>query len=277
MASVRNTLNRLRTEIGDSAIRALDRELEERCFMLGWMDAPTESLPPKVVEGLRRLVGAVQRSIQPTEPIPVIPVYDPASLMFAVQAATMDFHQRWNAKLGFGGRDGERKEHWTRVKALNRRIADRWDIEYDTLTPVADLTTRLSEEISDFLERPVEWQGDQADDEDQRARAVDSVRRSVSAVVHRISLARLIDEHLQEWVTAYSYSGTGSTFVRARDIRNIYEEAAPILGKVVDPGTREFLDSLRQLVGEAIAEGGGKVLYEVPTRPRPVTSATSDS
>jgi hypothetical protein len=66
------------------------------------------------------------------------------------------------------------KEHWTRIKALNRRIADRWPgDEYDNLRPVADLFSRLSVRISHFLDQPVDWSGDVPSEED-RERAIEA-------------------------------------------------------------------------------------------------------
>jgi hypothetical protein len=261
VAAVRNALAKLRTEIGESAIRSLDQQLESRCFTLGWMNQASGHLPPKVVEGVKTLLSSFEASIKPSEPIPVAPTYDPASLMYAVQAATRDFQTQWIARLGLGTAHGELKEHWTRIKALNRRIADRWDVEYDTLRPVADLYKQLTEEVSRFLEQPVAWEGDEAEDQDQRARALDSVRRSVSSVVQDLTLRRLIDTHIAEWVTAYAYAGRGSTFTRAQEIRDIFEEAAPIPGVVLEMRTKDFLDDVRGLVHAAIERGGGKVLY----------------
>lgn len=271
LASVRTALAKLRSEVGESAVRSIEQNLEDRCFTFGWMDEPTEKLAsdaPKVIQELVALIAAVERSIAPAVPVPVSPVYDPASLLFAVQAATRDFRARWNAKLGLGSLDGERKEHWARIKALNRRIADRSDIEYDTLRPVADLYSRIAEEISKFLEKPIAWEGQDAENEDERARAIDGVRRTVSAAVHTLSLHRLIEEHVQEWVTAYGYSGRGSTFVRAQEIRDIYEEAAPVPEVTMEPRMKDYLDAVRRVVHEAVAAGGGKMLYSDTTPAR---------
>lgn len=264
LAAVRTGLVKLRSEIGESAVRTIEQELKERCFTLGWIDQPTEKVTkgaPKVVAEMRRLVKAIERSITPTEPIPVTPIYDPASLLFAVQAATRDFQARWSARLGFSALDGERKVHWARVKALNRRIAEGTDIEYDTLKPVADLFARLTEEISAFVERPIEWKGDGAGDPDHRARALNSVRRAVEAVVGDLSKQRVVADHLPEWITAYAHRGGGSTFVRAQEIRDIYEEAAPVPAVVLEGPAKEFLDTMRHVVHDAIEAGGGEMLY----------------
>src|SRR5882762_6588197 len=85
------------------------------------------------------------------------PVDDPTGIGFAVQDAVSKFQGPWLARLGIGTYEGFRKEHWTRVKALNRRIAGELDDEYDTLRPIADLAMQLREGISRFLNNPISW------------------------------------------------------------------------------------------------------------------------
>ena len=258
IAAARNGIAALRNEIGDVLVRSIDQTIESRCFTLGWLDQSSARLPSKVRGQLESLLEKFERSIDPRGLIPVKPVYDPASLLFAIQAATRDFHARWDARLGLTSMDGVRKEHWSRVKALNRRIANGWDVEYDTLRPIADLYSRLTEETSRFLERPVRWE-EPGEDEELRAEATDSVRRSVSKALHGFTLERLIQDHLVDWVKAFSHAGRGSTFVRAQEIRHIYEQAAPIPGVVMNMATNRFLDSVRQIVHAAIMDGGGKL------------------
>ena len=256
--TVRNVLSSLRTELGATSVRSLEQELDARCFMLGWLKRASHTLSSKVRDQLSSLIRFFDASITPAEPIPTAPVYDPASLLFAVQAASRDFQALWSARLGLEAKDGIRKEHWTRIKALNRRIADGWDIEYDTLMPVADLFSRLSEEISQFLERPWQWEEVVSDDL-ERERAIASVRREVAAALHGFVMQRLIQQHISDWVRAYSHTGAGSTLTRVRDIRGIYEDAAPIPGVIVTEHTSAFLEQVRELVHEAIVRGGGKL------------------
>jgi hypothetical protein len=81
------------------------------------------------------------------------------------------------------------------------------------------------------------------------------VRRSVSADVYEFTRARLIEANLVGWTDAYGRSGHGSTVERARVIRDIYEDAAPVPGVIINPQTRDFLDEIRALVHEAISKG----------------------
>lgn len=258
LGAARNVLNSLRTEIGPSLVRSIEQGLDARCFMLGWLDRAPEALAPKMREQLTALLGFFEHAIEPAEPIPATPVYDPASVLFAVQGAARDFQSRWLARLGFELMENVTKAHWASVKALNRRIADGWAIEYRQLMPVADLFTRLSEEISKFLDQPVQWKGD-ASDPVERERAVSAVRRAVSAALHDFARDRIIQQHVADWVRAYDRAGRGSTRERARDIRDIYEDAAPIPGVIMTEETQQFLERVRQLVHDAIRAGGGEI------------------
>ena len=118
MASVRGALNGLRDAIGDIALSGLERQTDDRCFMLGWLDQPATAVPGGAQKQLARLSGFFEEAIAQV-PLPAArPLYDPAGLAFAVQAAAGDFHSLWDARLGYRHGDGVSKEHWSRVKAL---------------------------------------------------------------------------------------------------------------------------------------------------------------
>ena len=59
------------------------------------------------------------------------------------------------------------KGHWTRVKALTRRLAEGWADEYDTLRPVADLHLLLQQEFYKATQRPSLWEPRPPSDEKQ--------------------------------------------------------------------------------------------------------------
>jgi hypothetical protein len=185
-------------------------------------------------------------------------VYDTTGILFAVQLATRKFHEPWTARLGLVVFPGVSKEHWTRIKALTRRLQGEWDVEYDNLKPLADLQARLMEEISKFLDAPADWTRPPVnDDEAQQATAL--VKKSVFVALHSYIHERMVSDALKEWREAYARAGKGSASLRAYDINEIYDAAAPLLGSVVTNEAREFLAGLRRIVHEAIKSGGGEV------------------
>ncbi|HEC16023.1 MAG TPA: hypothetical protein ENI99_05545 [Sedimenticola sp.] len=259
LASVKNALSNMRTTVGDSVINSMEGHLYNRCFMLGALDKPASKIPKGVFSQLNALVDFFRSAIEPYEPPAVAPVYDPASMSFAVQAATQEFQSLWNARLGYQYQESVSKEHWTRIKALTRRVARMGGVEYDYLRPVAELIARLSEGISRFLDKPVQWDP-HGQNEEEESEAIDVVRSEVFQSLHSLAMERLIQEHLVDWSRAFERAGRGSSYDRARDVRNIYQTAAPVPGIELTPQSSEFLSNVRELVFDAIENAGGKII-----------------
>jgi len=215
--------------------------------------------PYGVLAQFESMIRFFRDAIAPIEKPVAAPIYDPASLSFAVQAATQEFQSLWNARLGYQHLEGIPKEHWARIKALARRVARMGGVEYRWLKPVAELIARLSEGISRFLDSPVDWEPHGVDVEDE-VEVINSLRSEVFQSLHSLAMERLVQEHLVEWSRAYEYFGKGSTEDRKRDMRNIYQAAAPIPGVELTPQSSAFLNDIRDMVFDAIENGGGKLV-----------------
>jgi hypothetical protein len=258
MAAVTNALSGLRDSIGAPVVRAIETNLEHRCFMLGALNWSSRKLPTGPVNELLRLLRFCAEQIGEELESNARPIYDTAGLLFAIQAAANDFQRPWAARLGLAIHDGVSKEHWSRIKALNRRIAGETDWEYQHLRPVADFIGRLQEHISRFLETPIRWNLQPADDEEAQA-VISQVRRAAFTKLHEIAFQRLIEKELPLWRKAYDHRGSGSTWLRARDIATVYEEAMPVPGAGMTVIAKEFLSEIRNIVESAIVEAGAKV------------------
>jgi hypothetical protein len=207
------------------------------------------------------MLDAIESSVQPPPPAQHRPVYDVANLVLAIQKATQEFHERWNAIFGMGSRANAAPEHWTRIKALTRRVGIFKQDEYDTLRPIADLILRLQERISAFLSEPLDWSPalPKEGSDDTRIQAVDAIRREVNRRLHDLSRRRLIDEQLSGWIGAYELKGKSSTRDRAKELVDLYETAAPVPNEMPGPDANEFLFELRELVAESVEGGGGEL------------------
>jgi hypothetical protein len=265
MASVLNALASLRDALGISVVNAIEHGIDARCFMLGGVDRQLARLPNRAAEYMKsqvsELVEFFQKAILPPPPAEAHPVYDPTGIGFAVQDAVSKFQGPWAARLGIGTYEGFRKEHWTRIKALNRRIAGELDDEYDTLRPIADLATQLRESISRFLNGPIDWTREPISDEERQV-SIDRIRQVVEIQLRDLAVRRLVAEHLCDWRTAYDgprSSGPGSTLRRANAISGIYGAAAPIPDAVMTPLSADFLAEIRRIVTSAIEATGGQV------------------
>jgi DNA-binding transcriptional regulator YiaG len=270
MASVFNALASLRDALGAGVVDSIEQHLDSRCFMLGGVDRPLNKMPDKAAsymkDRFRDLIHFFEEAILPP-PLPKgSPIYDPTGVGFAVQEAVSKFQGPWSARLGLKTYDGFNKEHWTRVKALNRRIAGELDDEYDTLRPVADMVTQLRESLSRFLNNPFSWTHEPGAEEDKQA-AIANVRQSLDLALHQLAVTRLLERHLDKWRAAHDgLSGAGSTYLRALAIHGIYDAAAPLPDAVMTQESAKFLKEIRDIVTSAIEENGGRVELPGPSK-----------
>ena len=263
MSALNQTLVSLRQVVALPAVHAIEREADERAFVLGFLDRLLTAQNRGPVGEIMRLFDFCRRAIAPESAPAVRPVYDAVRVLFAIQAGTRDFHERWESILGFRRSAAVRTAHWAEVKALNRRVVLQVDdSEYKDLRPVADLMGRLSESISKFLASPDRWEPT-TQDEAEKERAVAAVQQAVSTQLHRFVPEVLLAEPRPDWLAAFDFKGYGSTGRRARRIQAIYETAAPIPAEPLDPRAAEFLRAVRVLVYEAIDAAGGRLVSEV--------------
>ncbi|MDR6496787.1 energy-coupling factor transporter ATP-binding protein EcfA2 [Paraburkholderia terricola] len=256
LASVHNYLSKLKEVLNAPIVAAMERAIDDQCFMLGALDGPLNGLPAGVRAQLKALITFVEKSVEPP-PIPdAQPTYDPSGLGFAVQRAANSFQKAWAARLGLVVGATLPAEHWTRIKALNRQISNEYSVEYDSLRPVADLVGRITEEVANFLDNPVGWTRSPVDD-DEAQQAIAPIRRVVFNRLHHLALHRLVEKHLSDWRRSLEHKGKGSAARRAVDIRGIYELAAPIPGTVNSGPALEFMRGVRDLVRTAVEENGG--------------------
>lgn len=258
-ASLNQAITYIRENLGHEVALNLDIELNDRSFFLENINQLL-SKEKHTLEQLRELVKILELSIYEDYNSEAVPFYDEANLIIAVQNATRRFHQPWNARLGYTNLSGEPAQHWTRIKALARRLAYVYDDgEYDGLRPVGELKERLMEHIRIYLNQPIRWIPSSVSD-DEKKMAVDKIARKVSPELLEISTKRIWTDYLTSWSTGYEFSGKGSARDRAEIFQKIYNQAAPIPGEASTVNSHEFLIELRRIVKDAITSNGGKVL-----------------
>ena len=167
--------------------------------------------------------------------------------------------ERWAAAFTPLQRAKAGDEYWNRIKALSRRFANQWSDEYDTMKPVAHLRDLLMEKFGPFVAEPREWKPGNASTEAKDAavsRVLSELRKRIEEYVSR----RLREEHLSDWTVAYSRRGTGSARVRAKDIRSINEDVAPVPDEVPAPLASKLLDDFRKLFREAATAAGAEII-----------------
>lgn len=257
LASAENMLRTIGEQLGPWAERALRQRVERASFFVG---AIQESLQPasrrgsRSIEQLRRLLQGIDAVIERPDSGAAVAVYDKTDLVLATQSAAETFHDGWRARLGKAVKPAVSKEHWTRVKALTRRLAEGWADEYDTLKPVADLHLFLQQAIYKEIQSPKRWEGRPPTDDEKQA-FFDRFVNRLSGEVMRIATNRLRLEPIAVWQEAYNQSGTGSSFVRASIIADrIYGPAAPVPQLAPVPDRNVFLKEVLEAVETVAAE-----------------------
>lgn len=231
LASAENVFAAFGEDLGPYAERALRDRLETARFFLAGIHKPLSGSEPSArvtSSQIRKLLDAIGRVTERPETAEARPVYDRLNLVLAIQAAAAAFHEAWRPLLGLESKPGYAKEHWTRVKALSRRLAVMGKDQYHTLRPVADLRRELAKRIYIFVQKPLRWDGTEPEN-DKKLACFDDSANNLSKRLLEVCTRRLWHEHAMRWRVAYERRGTGSTFERARIIGNqIYELAAPV-------------------------------------------------
>lgn len=258
-ASISNAMGSLQDALGAPVTEILQRQLEKGDYYLGELDKPTSVIKGPFKHELIRLLDHMMSAADIPLPPELAPSYDLGRLGLYLRDAADGFKDPWMARLGLSFEPTVRKEHWGRVKALTRRIASDWDDEYNGLRPVADLIAQLQVSISLWLDGPAGWTREPSD-ETEAQDAIDTIRRHVFQRMHSLARGRLIEYQQRAWITAYAYSGTGSTRERAKTMYGIFGEAAPSITSMMDDTAEKFLNDVVDIVRNAVKEVGGSLI-----------------
>jgi energy-coupling factor transporter ATP-binding protein EcfA2 len=257
LASVENVLGSIGDDLGPAAERVLRARLDRARFFVGGIH---EQLSPKKKVGARSIQqfeGLIHVLSNPEAAVDAglsRPVFDRMNLSLAVTEAAKNFHTRWRGLLGLDVNPDAPKEHWTRVKALSRRLADGRTDEYESLKPVADLRNALQRQVYLMLQQPVRWEGGDPSD-DERQAIIDEVQNAVTKKLMHLTRQRLKQDVRLGWQEAYVQRGPGSTFDRARIIANeVYDKGAPIPTVSASPDRNSLMNDVASLVSEVAEE-----------------------
>lgn len=261
LASAENVLASIGEELGRFAERALRGRLREACYFVGNINGhldPAKKSNKRTIAQLSALLEAIDGIVEKPAPVLSKPVYDRMNLVLAVKNAAESFHDSWWTRLGLAYKPGGSKEHWTRIKALSRRLATPgWADEYDSLKPVADLRKQLQDRLYILLQNPVKWDPEEPADDAEKQQVFDGLANALSAKVLDLATKRVRAERVSDWQDAYNQTGTGSSFARARIIGGqIYDRAAPIPDVTPSPDRNSFLHDVAAIVEAVCADGG---------------------
>uniref|UniRef100_UPI003F496002 hypothetical protein n=1 Tax=Niallia taxi TaxID=2499688 RepID=UPI003F496002 len=254
-ASLNQAAKYIQERLGPEIALNMDTNLSNQSFYLEKLDKVVDEGNNHTKVELEKLLRILQMSIFSPVDSDVIPVYDEANLVIAIQKATKGFHELWNSRL-----NGDQKRHWATIKALSKRKAlDFDDGEFRDLRPVAEITDFLMEQVRRMLNHPVYWVPE-THDEEQKKLAADKIARDIHMKILDYCTYRFWKTHLTQWNVAYEYRGQNSSGKRTKEIFNIFDKAGPIPGEMTTIDSHEYLTDIRKIVRESISTKGGKIL-----------------
>jgi hypothetical protein len=264
LASVDNVLKAIGEELTPSAERVLRRRIDKARFFLGDIHEkldPKRKIGARTIRQLEKLLDLLAHPERAVGTGPNRPVFDRMNLSLAVTEAAKTFHHRWLGLLGLRPNPDAPKEHWTRIKAMSRRLAEGWQQEgYDNLMPIADLSFQLQVQVYLMLQRPVRWTGGEPPSEAEQDATLDALTNAATQKLIEVSRRQLKDEVQQAWLRAYAQRGVGSTFDRARIISHeVYDRGAPIPTAVASPDQNRFLKAVAEAITEVAEEFGAEL------------------
>jgi hypothetical protein len=253
LASAENVLKAIGDELGPAAERILRRRIDEARFFVGGIQEPLnprKKTDARAIQQFEALLSLLAHPESATQSGPSRPVFDRMNLSLAVTEAAKAFHIRWRGLLGLDMNPDAPKEHWTRVKALTRRLAEGWTDQYDSLQPVADLRNHLQVQLYLMVQRPVRWEGEEPDDDEKQV-LIDAMSNAITKKLMELTRRRLAEDVRLGWQEAYAQRGQGSSFTRARIIAaDVYDRGAPIPTVSASPDQNRFLKDVASLVAE---------------------------
>lgn len=125
-----------------------------------------------------------------------------------LEEAVKNFQDSWDALLNLHSSTPRQSEHWTRIKALSRRMYYFPEVySYDTLRPVDDFIYYIQNIIYKYV----------------RKLGLDNKLLRHFSEKNKIHAQEWLKRNVEgEWKTAYDRSGPGSTMKRSQDIHELF-------------------------------------------------------
>ena len=259
-ASVDNLISKLEQDFGYAVSKSLINNLFEKAVFLGNINERyRESREFDFMKDqLCAVINNLEKVLIPTKEISAIPYYELSPLILRLQNSAKKFHRIWNGYLGYTTEAGIHKAHFLTVKALTRRLGFTGENEFSYLRPISDFWTSFNEQISYFINNPIEWRPSNPTEVDKQ-KVLNELKQIISSKLLSYAKARIKDNSTSDWQVAFEFRGRGSSFVRADKINDIYDKTVPIPEEIISNEKAIFLKDVIKIIASAIKEMGGKV------------------
>ena len=183
-------------------------------------------------------------------------IYDSRRLCENLKNAICKYRDQWSKKIGYPSRD-RFTEHWSRIKALTKRLAyfdtDHYNFE---LMPLADLRQELSSAINTFINRLMDYSPKDID-ENMKIELMNNIKilinEKLSDLIKEVMWKS--KEQMNRWEDAYNFYGKYSAYRRSEKINEIFDNSAPkVNGSLYDISDfqKDYFIEILEIVDEII-------------------------
>lgn len=189
--------------------------------------------------------------------------YDAMTLYTHLQIAIKKYRTNWGQIIGYPSKSSK-TEHWSRIKALTRRLAYYNLPDYNNeLMPLSDFAQAVREQINIFLNKPLSIDPEETDMEVKVA-LINLIKGDINAKLAEFIRIQMWQDPIQmkRWEEAYCYRERYSTYYRSVKVNEILELAAPQIDNFAYNMTdiqKSYVMQVMNIVEEVIETYGGKL------------------
>lgn len=189
--------------------------------------------------------------------------YDAMTLFHHMQVAIRNYRKTWSELIGYQT-NTPRTAHWSKIKALTRRLAYLNQDNYNgELQPLADLVQEISSQLSIYLNNPLTVTPERINDELKDAK-INKIKGDINRLIRPFVVEILWkdDEQLKRWQEAYLFKGRYSTYSRTMKINEIYDWGIPMIDNYsynMNNVQKKLITEFMEIVEKGLDENGGRI------------------
>lgn len=240
-----------------------EQEILSSCYYFS--DLANENISKMSQKQLLKVLNAIHERFRSRVSFEdVVIKYDEMTLYHHLQNAIDKFRREWGNIIGYPYTTSE-TEHWSRIKALTRRLAYFDEDNYNhELQPLADLARCIKEELNSYLNKPMAISMLDMSDE-KVIKKINYMKGQMNDGFLKFVRTELWKKEgrLEKWRNAYSHVGRGSTYERAVDINAIFDLGAPRIGNFVyemNEIQKMYISALLEIVQQVLSENNCELL-----------------
>lgn len=253
-----NSLDNAISSFNDNnlSLTQFNEHKKENIFYFSKIDKKYDDSNKVLTKELSLFLDALCNKIIPKNIDEIKLIFNDKDLKIYIDKSINEFFCMWQSRLGEISYSNYSKEHWTRIKALTRRLGEFNIDEYDYLKPVSELFSFVIDNITIFLYKNHKSDPITATDK-QKSIIISSIQSTFADYVYSLISDSLHKSRIEQWFRAYQFRGSGSTISRANSILSIYADTTL---KDSDFNDSEFNQEIREILYMSIKDNNCEII-----------------